>query len=267
MAVLARLPRLLLALSLLALSLSPALAVFGGKIAGGGDSVAKAVAAILYQDDTGAHLCTGVALAPRLVLTAAHCTAGDRDQIKVIFATELAGVGADRIRSVTTVAKAVDTPEAKGKFAYQNPDDIALILLDTAAPAGTAFASLANALPAGGRLVAAGYGATSDFRKPDAQGQHQLGFDRILRTATLPSASTDSALLVADQTQGAAVCTGDSGGPAFLPGGKLLVAGILIGVSSPRSSNDYCRGKAWYAAIPRWKPWLEAAASAFGQKL
>lgn len=268
MAVLARRLRLLLAVGALGLCLSPALAVFGGKPVDGSDVIARSVPAILYRDDSGLHLCSGVALAPRLVLTAAHCTAGDREQIQVVFATALIGVGPDRIRSVATVARAVTTPEARGKSAFQNPDDVALVLLDAPAPDGTAFAVLADTLPAGGStLTVAGYGATSDFRTPNAQGQRQLGFDQVLRAATLALTSADAVLLLGDQTRGAGICNGDSGGPALLPGTPLTVAGVLIGVSSTRAVNDSCRGKAWYAAIPRWKPWLQAAAAALGQKL
>ena len=51
----------------MALCLSPALAVFGGKTIGSGDSLAKSVVAILYHDETGGHLCAGVALALSLI--------------------------------------------------------------------------------------------------------------------------------------------------------------------------------------------------------
>src|SRR6185369_16679653 len=77
-AVLAGLSRLLLsAVLVMVLGAAPASAVFGGKVLRDSDPLAKSVAAILYRDDTGAHLCTAVALGPKLLLTAAHCTAGD----------------------------------------------------------------------------------------------------------------------------------------------------------------------------------------------
>ena len=268
MAVLVRLFRLPLALGLVALGLSPALAVFGGSVVGNSDSLARSLAAILYQDGTGAHLCTAVPLAPKLLLTAAHCTAGDRRLIKVIFGTDLTAITDDRIRAVAAIARAGTTAASKGMYAYQNPDDLALVLLDSAAPTGTGFATLADTLPAATTIRVAGYGATSDLRKPDLSGHHQLGFDKVLRTATVPLLSTGPALLVADQSRGAGICTGDSGGPAFLPDGKdLTLAGIMIGVASPRANNDYCRGKAYFAAIARWKPWILSAAAAFKQKL
>jgi secreted trypsin-like serine protease len=264
-AVLAGLARLLLSAALLSvLGASPASAVFGGKALRDGDPLAKAVAAILYRDDTGAHLCTAVALGPRLLLTAAHCTAGDHSTIKVIFGTTLTDVGNDRIRFVSAVARAGKTAAGKGKYAYQDPDDIALVVLGSGAPAGTRFVSLADASPAPVPLTIVGYGATSELRKPDALGQRQLGFDGILRVAAMPLSKVGPALLVGDQSQGTGACTGDSGGPAFV--GQALV-GVLIGVSSPRANNDYCRGTAWFANLARWRDWIETTARELGQPM
>jgi secreted trypsin-like serine protease len=263
-AVLAAASRALFAVLLLALNLTPVLAVFGGKAVRAGDPLAASTAAILYRDGTGAHLCTAVALAPRLLLTAAHCTMGERSAIRVIFGTTLADVGNDRIRSVAAIARAGRTPAGKGKYAYQDPDDLALVVLGSGAPAGTRYAAVAGAPSAVGSVIFAGYGATSELRRPDALGQRQLGFDGILRTASIPLGRTDAALLVGDQGPGAGACTGDSGGPAFA-GGALV--GILVGVSSPRGNNDYCRGTAWFANLDRWRQWIESTAFELGQPL
>ncbi len=266
MAVLARHIAIALA-ACLPLLASPAVAVFGGKPPGASTGLARSLAAIVYQTDDGAHLCTAIALAPRLLLTAAHCTEGDKSLIKIIFSTDLKDIAADRLRAVVEVARPDKTAASEGTYAYNNPDDIALLLLDTEAPAGTQFATLAGAGEPAARIVIAGYGATSELRKPDASGKRQLGFDRQLRVTTLPLASTSPDLLVADQTTGTGACTGDSGGPALAPGADLRVVGVLIGVSSARATNDYCRGKAWFASLARWQPWLETTAKSLGQPL
>lgn len=261
MAVLGRF-RLPLALAFVALALSPALAVFGGKDASA-DPVARYVAAILYRTDDGAHLCTAVALTPRLLLTAAHCTEGRRSDLKVIFAADLTDIGEDRLRAVAEVVKAGRTAASKGKSPYQDPDDLALVLLDAPAPAGTRFLEVSGAAD-GASLTIAGYGATSHLRRPNADSLRQLGFDRRLRTATVPILSIDPALLIGDQTSGAGACTGDSGSPALANG---ALVGILIGVSSPRDTNDYCRGKAYFATLARWQSWIETTATRLGQPL
>jgi secreted trypsin-like serine protease len=250
---------------LLLLLVSPALAVFGGKPVGSGDPVARSLAAVLYRDATGAHLCTAVVLAPRLVLTAAHCTAGDRNDMKVIFSTGLSGVPAERLRGVAAVARAQATPEAKGSFAYNNPDDIALVLLDSAAPADIRTARLA-ATPSGSVRIA-GYGATSDLRRASAFGKQQLGFGQGLRAATA-TLQPKGALFVAGQGNGTGMCTDDSGGPAFVAGKDgLSVVGLLIGVSAPRGAADYCRGTAWFTSIPRWAGWIDTSARKLGVPL
>lgn len=265
MAVLAGLSRLLLVSLMLApLMPGPSLAVFGGKAMRDGDPLARSVAAILYRDDTGAHLCTAVALGPRLLLTAAHCTAGDHSAIKVIFGITLTEIGNDRIRSVAAVARAGRTAAGKGKYAYQDPDDIALVVLGSGAPAGTRFAALAGTADSTAAVTIAGYGATSELRRPNALGQRQLGFDGILRTTSVPLSKVDPALFVGDQARGVGACTGDSGGPAFV--GQALV-GVLVGVSSPRANNDYCRGTAWFANLGRWRDWIETTARNLGQPL
>ena len=258
--------RFLVALSIaLGLSAGPALAVFGGKTVGNGDVVAKTLAAVLDQSSTGAHLCTAIALGPRLMLTAAHCTDGGTGGLQVIFATALTDVPLDRVRKVTAISRAKPTPEAKGSFAYNNPDDVALIVLESPAPSGTAFATLGGADGTGAVRIA-GYGATSDLRNAGF-GKAQIGFDRTLRTGKT-SLVAKGAVLTADQSRGSGVCTGDSGGPAFTLQGKTLsVAGVLIGVSAPRSVNDYCRGSAHYVSIARWRSWIVSTAKALGQPL
>ena len=265
MAVLAAPSRLLIAAVLLLLvGVGPSLAVFGGKAVRDGDPLARSVAAILYRDGTGAHLCTAAVLGPKLLLTAAHCTDGNRSDIKIIFGTTLTDVGDDRIRTVAAVARAKKTSAGKGKYPYQDPDDLALVVLAVGAPAGIRPVSLAGLDNPATALDIVGYGAASELRKPNAAGERQLGFDGILRAARLSIGEADMALLVGDQSRGSGACTGDSGGPAFVEG---AVVGILVGVSSPRANNDYCRGSAWVANLARWQDWIATTARDLGQPL
>jgi secreted trypsin-like serine protease len=259
--------RALLASSALVLLLAaPAFAVFGGKTIGDGDPIARSVAAVLYRDTTGAHLCTAVVLSPRLILTAAHCTAGDRSDMKVIFSTGLSGVSGERLRGAAAVVRAGATPEAKGSYAYNNPDDIALVLLDSAAPPDATPAHLAAA-PSGSVVHIAGYGATSDLRHGNLFGKQQLGFGQGLRAATA-TLKLKGAIFAANQSGSAGMCTGDSGGPAFVAGKNgVSVIGLLIGVSAPRDAADYCRGTAWFTSIPRWSGWIRTTAKSLGAPL
>lgn len=244
---------------------APAFAVFGGKTVGSGDVVANTLAAVLDQTGHGAQLCTATALGPRLMLTAAHCTEGGASGLKIIFATTLVDVPPALLRNVTAIAKADKTPDAKGSQAFNNPDDLALIVLDSPAPAGTSFATLTDGNGTGPVRVA-GYGATSELRN-GILGNSEVGFDRTLRAAGMSLVAKGS-VLVGDQSKGAGVCTGDSGGPAFTISGKSLrVAGVLIGVSASKSASDFCRGSAHYVSIPRWRDWIVDTAGKLGQPL
>ena len=173
-------------------------------------------------------------------------------------------LGDDRLRTVAAIARARKTSAGKGKYAYQDPDDLALVVLGSPAPSGSRPTGRAGSAPSPAAVTIAGYGATSELRNPNGAGQRQLGFDGILRTVSVPIAGADSALLVGNQGQGTGACTGDSGAPAFADG---HLVGILVGVSSPRASNDYCRGTAWFANLGRWRDWIETTARDLGQPL
>lgn len=254
-----------LALCLLALPTSAA-AIFGGRELAADSSVARALVAILYRDDSGLGLCTGTLLGPTLVVTAAHCTAGNRADLRVVFAPTLENVPADRLRGVAAISRPDPPPDAASRKAFNNPGDIALIALDAPAPPDAGFARLTDD-PVAGDYAIAGYGATSELAAPNADGKRQLGFDRVLRSATLALTLKDG-VLVGDQSGGRGVCTGDSGGPAFRAEGDIIrVSGVLIGVSNSRSATDFCRGKAWYVPIARWTDWLVSAAKGLGVSL
>jgi secreted trypsin-like serine protease len=256
------------AFALVALLPTSALAVFGGKNVSDSDPVAHAVAAVRYADKTGIHLCTAVVLAPRLVLTAAHCTAGDRTEMRVIFTTQLVYIGDDQLRMVAGVAKAAATPAGKGQPAYQNPDDLALVLLDKPAPPGVVTMALPKTLPSARTVRTVGYGAISDLRK-GKNGGKQIGFDQVLRATSVPVATATQNLITTDQTKGTGICTGDSGGPAYVSGPDkgYTVVGIMIGVASPLANPDYCRGSAYFVSLPRWTSWIKSTAANFKQPL
>ncbi|HVY51373.1 MAG TPA: trypsin-like serine protease [Devosia sp.] len=257
--------RLVVTVMLLAALPSPAGAVFGGRPVDPGDPLARSVAAVLYRAADGAHLCTAVVLARRLVITAAHCTEGSRDDMRVIFSVGLRDVPLDRLRGVAAVRRPEPTAQSKGSYAYNNPDDIALVLLDAPAPSDALPARLADATAGAVRI--AGYGAASELRDGGNRGPRQLGFGQGLRTAEA-SLSSKGAVLVAAQPGKAGMCTGDSGGPAFVAARDgMSVVGLLIGVSAPRGAADVCRGTAWFTSVPRWAGWIRTAARELGTPL
>lgn len=181
----------------------------GGAITAGEPSAEASVVGI---SGSGEILCTGVAIAPRLVLTAAHCLAGAAERSVWIGAS----TGSGRSVAVARVFRHPDFVDGEASH------DIGLVF--TAAPMGVPAVPLSSA-PLGpgdlGRVVrVVGFGRTSadDASKPlQRAGESTITAvdDRTFRVANSPSQP----------------CLGDSGGP-------VLANGSVLGVVS--AGDDRC---------------------------
>jgi S1-C subfamily serine protease len=194
---------------LILLSLAaPALAVVGP--ARDGDAYADQVVMVLARRGTRQSVCSGVALGPRLVLTAAHCLENAANTIIAIRRD-----GRTEPVTVTAVARHPRYDPAAPKDRRVSID---LGLAETATPLdGFKFAEIAQTAPAVGEAITlAGFGVT---------GEHGPPSDGHIRSGDLAViAPLSRVTLWAGDPRGSGLggCHGDSGGPLYSADGRLV---------------------------------------------
>lgn len=235
---------------------APAHAVVGGAVARDPNGVRQSVVRV---ESSRGELCSGVLIAPDLVLTAAHCVL-QRAAYRVIAVDS-----AFRQRGVMAVAAALHPAFVPGTTPRTQPG-VDLALLKLSQPLGPDFVPLdpRTAAPVGpGEAVElAGFGATAESAQ---------GTARVLRQTQLVSLGTlqvaNRVLVVADSqrlaaTSGAGACRGDSGGP-ILRGRQLL--GIVSWSSGALRARvkTACGGFTAVTPVAEHASWIAARTNDF----
>ena len=204
---------------------------------GASDAVDDAVVSIETTPDAAiSELCTGVVVAPRVVLTAGHCAAHQD------AATLVVGVGfiANRPTRTVAVASTRVLPSFTGDSAIDGPAgrDLGVILL--AEDVGVAPVAIAPAPSVGSVAQLVGFGQSS-VTNLDTRGTRRSGAVNI--------AGVCSTLLeFGDATVNA--CHGDSGGP-------LLVDGRLVGIVS-WGRTFACDPPSYAVRVDAYSDWIDA---------
>jgi len=247
------LARIIAGLALLAVT--PAHAIVGGG-APSADGVGRSVVTIV---GSRGNFCTGAVIAPKIVLTAAHCVQPGADYKIVEY-------GADKQPSLQDVKSVAIHPafNMQAMLAHRATADVALLQLGSPAKGKTPSTFGMPNIPilVGSRFTIAGIGVT--LRGDGKSG----GTIRVAGLVATGKPGTLQIRLVDPVNQGArdrlGACTGDSGGPVFedKPSGPVII-GVISWSTGPNGSAG-CGGLTGVTPLTLYRDWLLQTARQWG---
>jgi secreted trypsin-like serine protease len=235
---------------LLAFTLEPATAMVGGAPLAE-QSIARHVVLIVG----GNNLCSGVAIASDLVLTAAHCVLTNGRYRLMAF---------DGSRAVVKeVASVASHPQFSPRA---DAPDLALVKLTSPPPPNlspAAFSDRRTPPAVGDRFIVAGFGVSVPGDRKSAG---------RLRMATLVATDRPNSqqLSLVDprklgESAGLGVCNGDSGGPVFDERDRSLVG--IVSWSSRTDGEPVCGFVSGVIPLARYRNWILDTAARLGSPL
>jgi hypothetical protein len=237
---------------------APAQAIVGGGVPSA-EGVGRSVVTIV---GSRGNFCTGALIAPKLVLTVAHCV-----QPGAVY--KIVDYGADRQPQLQDVKNVAVHPafNMQAMMAHRATADVALLQLE-APPRGKNPAALGMPqvpIVLGSRFTIAGVGVT--IRGEGSSG----GTVRVAGLVATGQPSTLQIRLVDPLGRGArdglGACTGDSGGPVFedRPGGPAIIG--VISWSTGPNGNEGCGGLTGVTPLTLYRDWIVQIARQWGSPL
>jgi secreted trypsin-like serine protease len=237
---------------------APAKAIVGGGVPSA-EGVGRSVVTIV---GSRGNFCTGALIAPKLVLTVAHCV-----QPGAVY--KIVDYGADRQPQLQDVQNVAIHPafNMQAMVAHRATADVALLQLE-APPKGKNPAALGVPqipIVLGSRFTIAGVGVT-------IRGEGSSG--GTIRVAGLVATGQPSTLqirlvdpVVRGVRDGLGACTGDSGGPVFedRPGGPAIIG--LISWSTGPNGSAGCGGLTGVTPLTLYRDWIVQIARQWGSAL
>jgi secreted trypsin-like serine protease len=204
--------------------------------------------------------CSGVLIAPDLVLSVAHCVGPGADYKIVEY-------GKDRQPTLRDVKRVAAHPgfDMKTMLAHRATADVSLLQLATRKANPSAIGVPSAPLAAGNRFTIAGIGVTVRGNGKSAG---------VVRSADLAATGHPGTLqirLVDPATNGVSAglgaCTGDSGGPVFEDQqGRQVVIGVVDWSTGPNGS-DGCGGLTGVTPLTLYRDWIVQTARQWGSTL